>query len=63
MELIVAFGVPGIVISWIYLPPPDSHVSFYSFFFPGGTQYDQSHIILNTVNQEKITQVWEAMVL
>lgn len=29
----------------------------------GGTQYDQSHIILNTVNQEKITQVWEAMVL
>ncbi|KAM4865711.1 beta/gamma crystallin domain-containing protein 1 [Thomomys bottae] len=29
----------------------------------GGAQYDQNHIILNTVNQEKLTQVWEAMVL
>nr|XP_021492090.1 absent in melanoma 1 protein isoform X1 [Meriones unguiculatus] len=29
----------------------------------GGAQYDQNHIILNTVNTEKPTQVWEAMVL
>ncbi|KAM6181580.1 beta/gamma crystallin domain-containing protein 1 [Erethizon dorsatum] len=29
----------------------------------GGTQYDQNHIILNTVNKEKLTQVWEAKVL
>ncbi|XP_054345930.1 beta/gamma crystallin domain-containing protein 1 [Pongo pygmaeus] len=29
----------------------------------GGTQYDQNHIILNTVSKEKFTQVWEAMVL
>ncbi|XP_077018659.1 beta/gamma crystallin domain-containing protein 1 isoform X2 [Tamandua tetradactyla] len=29
----------------------------------GGAQYDQNHIILNTVNKEKLTQVWEAMVL
>ncbi|XP_003781619.1 beta/gamma crystallin domain-containing protein 1 [Otolemur garnettii] len=29
----------------------------------GGTQYDQNHIILNTVSNEKLTQVWEAMVL
>ncbi|KAM6185675.1 beta/gamma crystallin domain-containing protein 1 [Rhynchocyon petersi] len=29
----------------------------------GGTQYDQNHIILNTANKEKLTQVWEAMVL
>ncbi|XP_004855497.1 absent in melanoma 1 protein isoform X2 [Heterocephalus glaber] len=29
----------------------------------GGSQYDQNHIILNTVNEEKLTQVWEAMVL
>nr|XP_060473198.1 beta/gamma crystallin domain-containing protein 1 [Panthera onca] len=29
----------------------------------GGTQYDQNHIILNTVSKEKLTQVWEAMVL
>nr|XP_031536040.1 beta/gamma crystallin domain-containing protein 1 isoform X2 [Vicugna pacos] len=29
----------------------------------GGTQYDQNHLILNTVNKEKLTQVWEAMVL
>lgn len=29
----------------------------------GGAQYDQNHIILNTVSTEKLTQVWEAMVL
>ncbi|XP_023583385.1 beta/gamma crystallin domain-containing protein 1 [Trichechus manatus latirostris] len=29
----------------------------------GGTQYDQNHIILNTVSKEKLTQVWEALVL
>ncbi|XP_028624831.1 beta/gamma crystallin domain-containing protein 1 [Grammomys surdaster] len=29
----------------------------------GGAQYDQNHIILNTMNAEKLTQVWEAMVL
>ncbi|KAG8522106.1 Beta/gamma crystallin domain-containing protein 1 [Galemys pyrenaicus] len=29
----------------------------------GGAQYDQNHIILNTVNKEKLSQVWEAMVL
>uniref|UniRef100_A0A8C0R2Y1 Crystallin beta-gamma domain containing 1 n=1 Tax=Canis lupus dingo TaxID=286419 RepID=A0A8C0R2Y1_CANLU len=29
----------------------------------GGTHYDQNHIILNTVSNEKLTQVWEAMVL
>ncbi|KAF5919911.1 hypothetical protein HPG69_014276, partial [Diceros bicornis minor] len=29
----------------------------------GGAQYDQNHIILNTVSREKFTQVWEAMVL
>ncbi|XP_051020576.1 beta/gamma crystallin domain-containing protein 1 isoform X2 [Acomys russatus] len=29
----------------------------------GGAQYDQNHIILNTANTEKLTQVWEAMVL
>ncbi|XP_045400064.1 beta/gamma crystallin domain-containing protein 1 [Lemur catta] len=29
----------------------------------GGTQYDQNHIILNTISKEKFTQVWEAMVL
>uniref|UniRef100_A0A8B9WL38 Crystallin beta-gamma domain containing 1 n=1 Tax=Bos mutus grunniens TaxID=30521 RepID=A0A8B9WL38_BOSMU len=29
----------------------------------GGTQYDQNHLILNTVSKEKLTQVWEAMVL
>lgn len=33
------------------------------FFHSGGAQYDQNHIILNTVNTEKLTQVWEAMVL
>uniref|UniRef100_A0A8D2B181 Crystallin beta-gamma domain containing 1 n=1 Tax=Sciurus vulgaris TaxID=55149 RepID=A0A8D2B181_SCIVU len=29
----------------------------------GGAQYDQNHIILNTISREKLTQVWEAMVL
>ncbi|XP_063110021.1 beta/gamma crystallin domain-containing protein 1 [Cavia porcellus] len=29
----------------------------------GGAQYDQNHIILNTASEEKLTQVWEAMVL
>ncbi|XP_040839775.1 beta/gamma crystallin domain-containing protein 1 [Ochotona curzoniae] len=29
----------------------------------GGAQYDQNHIILNTMSKEKLTQVWEAMVL
>lgn len=29
----------------------------------GGVQYDQNHIILNTAGKEKLTQVWEAMVL
>ncbi|XP_058163199.1 beta/gamma crystallin domain-containing protein 1 isoform X2 [Dasypus novemcinctus] len=29
----------------------------------GGAQYDQNHIILNTVSKEKLSQVWEAMVL
>ncbi|XP_006881239.1 PREDICTED: absent in melanoma 1 protein [Elephantulus edwardii] len=29
----------------------------------GGAQYDQNHIILNTVSKEKLTQVWEVMVL
>ncbi|XP_030738775.2 beta/gamma crystallin domain-containing protein 1 [Globicephala melas] len=29
----------------------------------GGTQYDQNHLILNSVSKEKSTQVWEAMVL
>uniref|UniRef100_A0A8C9C3D7 Crystallin beta-gamma domain containing 1 n=1 Tax=Phocoena sinus TaxID=42100 RepID=A0A8C9C3D7_PHOSS len=29
----------------------------------GGTQYDQNHLILNSVSKEKLTQVWEAMVL
>ncbi|XP_037014890.2 beta/gamma crystallin domain-containing protein 1 [Artibeus jamaicensis] len=29
----------------------------------GGAQYDQNHIILNTASREKLTQVWEAMVL
>uniref|UniRef100_A0A8C5KZS9 Beta/gamma crystallin 'Greek key' domain-containing protein n=2 Tax=Jaculus jaculus TaxID=51337 RepID=A0A8C5KZS9_JACJA len=29
----------------------------------GGSQYDQNHIILNTVSKERLTQVWEAMVL
>ncbi|XP_073076943.1 beta/gamma crystallin domain-containing protein 1 isoform X1 [Manis javanica] len=29
----------------------------------GGTQYDQNHIVLNTVSKEKSTQVWEALVL
>ncbi|XP_059556795.1 beta/gamma crystallin domain-containing protein 1 isoform X2 [Myotis daubentonii] len=29
----------------------------------GGAQYDQNHIILNTASKEKLTQVWEAMVL
>ncbi|XP_068933216.1 beta/gamma crystallin domain-containing protein 1 isoform X2 [Petaurus breviceps papuanus] len=29
----------------------------------GGAQYDQKHIILNTANQEKLTQVWEALIL
>ncbi|KAF4025182.1 hypothetical protein G4228_017228 [Cervus hanglu yarkandensis] len=29
----------------------------------GGTQYDQNHLILNTVSKEKLTQVWEATVL
>ncbi|XP_007484451.2 beta/gamma crystallin domain-containing protein 1 isoform X1 [Monodelphis domestica] len=29
----------------------------------GGAQYDQNHIILNTANQEKMTQVWEALIL
>ena len=33
------------------------------FFLSGGTQYDQNHLILNTVSKEKLTQVWEAMVL
>lgn len=32
-------------------------------FFTGGAQYDQNHIILNTASKEKLTQVWEAMVL
>lgn len=32
-------------------------------FLPGGAQYDQNHIILNTMSKEKLTQVWEAMVL
>uniref|UniRef100_K7GR17 Crystallin beta-gamma domain containing 1 n=1 Tax=Sus scrofa TaxID=9823 RepID=K7GR17_PIG len=29
----------------------------------GGSQYDQNHLILNSVNKEKLTQEWEAMVL
>ncbi|XP_043856634.1 beta/gamma crystallin domain-containing protein 1 [Dromiciops gliroides] len=29
----------------------------------GGAQYDQNHIILNTANQEKLTQVWEPLIL
>ncbi|XP_074043370.1 beta/gamma crystallin domain-containing protein 1 isoform X2 [Macrotis lagotis] len=29
----------------------------------GGAQYDQNHIILNTSNPEKSTQVWEALIL
>ncbi|XP_064145401.1 beta/gamma crystallin domain-containing protein 1 [Loxodonta africana] len=29
----------------------------------GGAQYDQNHIILNTGSKEKLTQVWEALVL
>ncbi|KAM8788295.1 beta/gamma crystallin domain-containing protein 1 isoform 1-T1 [Rhynchonycteris naso] len=29
----------------------------------GGAQYDQNHIILNTASKERLTQVWEAMVL
>ena len=33
------------------------------FFLSGGTQYDQNHLILNTVSKEKLTQVWEATVL
>lgn len=39
------------------------HSSYFFFFHSGGAQYDQNHIILNTVNTEKLTQVWEAMVL
>lgn len=40
---------------------PGTVLTFFSH--PGGVQYDQNHIILNTVNTEKLTQVWEAMVL
>ena len=41
-----------------------AHFLLLSFsFFSGGVQYDQNHIILNTAGKEKLTQVWEAMVL
>lgn len=29
----------------------------------GGTQYDQNHVVVNTVNERKPTQCWEALVL
>ncbi|XP_030411900.1 beta/gamma crystallin domain-containing protein 1 isoform X3 [Gopherus evgoodei] len=29
----------------------------------GGTQYDQNHVVVNTVNEQKPTQCWEALVL
>ncbi|KAB0350303.1 hypothetical protein FD754_015160, partial [Muntiacus muntjak] len=34
---------------------------FWSMKPDGGTQYDQNHLILNTVSKGKLTQVWEAM--
>lgn len=49
----------------VYYRPFMGTFIFYYFpsFLLGGTQYDQNHIILNTVSKEKFTQVWEAMVL
>ncbi|KAM7174130.1 beta/gamma crystallin domain-containing protein 1 [Macrochelys suwanniensis] len=29
----------------------------------GGTQYDQNHVVVNAVNEQKPTQCWEALVL
>ncbi|NXT85165.1 CRBG1 protein, partial [Zapornia atra] len=29
----------------------------------GGTQYDRDHVVVNTVNEEKLTQCWEPMVV
>lgn len=63
----VVIVVSCVCVSWdCGQPGPPSALTgslLLLFFLSGGTQYDQSHIILNTVNQEKTTQVWEAMVL
>ncbi|NXX45939.1 CRBG1 protein, partial [Tricholaema leucomelas] len=29
----------------------------------GGAQYDRDHVVVNTVNEEKLTQCWEALVV
>uniref|UniRef100_A0A8C0EWY9 Crystallin beta-gamma domain containing 1 n=1 Tax=Bubo bubo TaxID=30461 RepID=A0A8C0EWY9_BUBBB len=29
----------------------------------GGTQYDRDHVVVNTVNEEKLTQCWEPLVV
>lgn len=55
------FCSSGVSTNTFSLLPHSSYLFF--FFHSGGAQYDQNHIILNTVNTEKLTQVWEAMVL
>ncbi|XP_023386726.1 beta/gamma crystallin domain-containing protein 1 [Pteropus vampyrus] len=45
---------------WIY---QEGCIKCRGRFTSGGVQYDQNHIILNTAGKEKLTQVWEAMVL
>lgn len=33
------------------------------FVFTGGAQYDRDHVVVNTVNEEKLTQRWEPLVV
>ena len=33
------------------------------FFFTGGAQYDRDHVVVNAVNEEKLTQCWEPLVV
>lgn len=49
---------------------PRVHVSYFKdnlhslkFFFTGGAQYDRDHVVVNTVNEEKLTQCWEPLVV
>lgn len=39
------------------------NLHYLKFFFTGGTQYDRDHVVVNTVNEEKLTQCWEPLVV
>lgn len=49
---------------------PRVHVSYFKAnlpslksFFTGGAQYDHDHVVVNTVNEEKLMQCWEPLVV